>query len=664
MVAGRATPRSHVPAAKRRSALKADRDGDLSMGAAIKGRAGVGKSTPPTGPRKDAGGRATRTGILGATAQREILRQAAGTRDVSMKEGRLSAARGTLVELKVTGWQKSKASDSADGGLSSLIKWLEKKASSKLGSRARNVKIKKSKVEGTDLIIKVTAEDALSLVRMNGYGWAGATVNIARLDGATSEGATSSEAEKTKAMLRGVLERRYDTDSKFLNLSALGQDEELRNQHIFDKKSTTGKFFPAMMKVFDMAFDKTEDRDAAVTSVSLSNNTLDDLTTVSTLSLYLPKLQNLDLSNNNFASLHGLETWRKRFYHLQHLILTGNPIEQNEPTYHQQIVSWYPNLRQLNGIQVRTEEDIAKRAKLADLPFPIKSAHFADEGGIAENFVRTFFTGFDTDRNTLAAYYYDNQSEFSYAVNVSAPRDPNAADKTETGDWEAYIKHSRNLKKITQLPARQNRNFRGPKAIAEAFATIPTTKHPDLAAEARKWLVEAKMISGVPDVTGASPIGVDGFLITVHGELDEIDLATGQAKKKRSFDRTFILGPGGPAGVRIVSDLLTIRSYGGTQALEPDHLDAVAPLTQTPAMLQQPQQMPEPSASAPALPPGLDLAQAELLLAQLMQQTNMTLGYARDCLEQVAWQYQPALEAFARVRDGLPPDAFGAPPAQ
>ena len=60
-----------------------------------------------------------------------------------MKEARGSAPRGGLVELKVTGWEKSKASSNADGGVSSLIKWLEKKASNRLGSRARQVKIKK-----------------------------------------------------------------------------------------------------------------------------------------------------------------------------------------------------------------------------------------------------------------------------------------------------------------------------------------------------------------------------------------------------------------------------------------------------------------------------------------------------------------------------------------
>jgi len=139
--APRAAPRG--PAAARRAGARADRDGDVSMGVSTKGRGAISKSTaPPTGPRRDLTARGGKSGILGATAQREILRKA-GAGDVSMKEARTSAARGGLVELKVTGWTKSKASGDQDGGVSSLIKWLEKKASTKLGSRGRTVKIRK-----------------------------------------------------------------------------------------------------------------------------------------------------------------------------------------------------------------------------------------------------------------------------------------------------------------------------------------------------------------------------------------------------------------------------------------------------------------------------------------------------------------------------------------
>jgi nuclear RNA export factor len=488
------------------------------------------------------------------------------------------------------------------------------------------------------------------LTRMNGYGWAGVTVNIEQIGGPVKkEAAPSSEAERVKAMLRGILERRYNFETKLLDLSALAQDEELKNERMFEKNSTTQKFVPAMMIVLEKSFDKPEDKDAAILSVSLANNGLTDLTAVSSLSLTLPKLQNLDLSGNQFPNLNALQNWRKRFYHLQHLVLTGNPLEQNELNWQQEIVKWYPNLRQLNGVQVRTEEEIANKAKNVDLPFPIRTAQFQDEGGIAEGFVRTFFQGFDGDRAGLAAHYYDDQSTFSYAVNTQAPRDPNMTEKGEPGEWEGHLKNSRNLKKISQLPARQSRMFRGTKAVADAFSSMPPSKHPDLAAEARKWMIEAKMVPGVPDTSGASPTGVDGFLITIHGEFDELDAATGQPKKKRSFDRTFIVGPGGAAGVRIVSDQLTLRGYGGTQAFEPDHFDGSN------------DQAPPTDTSVPALPAGLDVAQAEQMVAQLMQQTTMTLQYAKDCLEQVGWNYQAALEAFERVKARLPADAFVQP---
>lgn len=506
-------------------------------------------------------------------------------------------------------------------------------------------------------MIKVAPEDVDALLRMNNFQWAGINLSIELLGGPVQgTSAPSSEAEKTKAMLRSVLERRYDFETKFLNLSGLGADEELKKQHIFDSKSTAGKFFPAMMRVLELSFDKPEERHAAVTSVSLANNDLEDLSVVSTLSLTLPKLQNLDLSNNKLGKLSALDVWRKRFINLQHLILTGNPLEQNEPNFAQEIINWYPNLLQLNGIQVRTEEEVAKKTKGGDLPFPIRSALFQDEGGIAEQFIRNFFMGFDSDRAALAAHYYDDNSDFSYAVNTHAPSDPAGAEKTlEKGEWDDYVKNSRNLKKITHLTARTNRLFRGAKAVADAFVALPKTKHPDLAAEARKWMIEAKMVPGVPDPTGQSASGVDGFKITISGEFEELDHATGQAKKKRSFDRTFILGPGtGPAVVRVVNDILTVRAYGGAQAFEPDNAEGWN-------MEAPPPQQAAPIDAAPQLPAGISIDIAEQMVAELTKQTGMTLQYSKDCLDQVAWNFDAGLEAFARVKGSLPPSAFMQP---
>ena len=286
---------------------------------------------------------------------------------------------------------------------------------------------------------------------MDGWQWAGVNVKIERIGG-EADASASSRTEKTRDLLKGVLERRYNIESKFLDLSTLRQDEQLKEQSIFDTKTTAGKFFPAMMRVLEGAFESSKDKDEAVLSVSLADNELTDLSAMSSLSQTLPKLKNLDLSNNKFEKLGQLSLWKKRFLLLEHLILTGNPIEQSEPDYAKSIIAWYPNLRNLNGIQVRSEEDIANRSKTPDIPFPIRSPAFQDEGGIAEGFVRTFIAGFDTDRSALTALYYDEQSDFSYSVNTAAPRDPTSTEQTEKQEWGDYIKNSRNLKKITQLP--------------------------------------------------------------------------------------------------------------------------------------------------------------------------------------------------------------------
>ncbi|GAB7363824.1 hypothetical protein MBLNU230_g4390t1 [Neophaeotheca triangularis] len=636
------------PSGKRRGGMggkmRADRDGDVKMDAGVRGGAGVKKSGVVKGAGRQPGStRAPRLAahLAGSAAQREALKEAA-------TQGTPVGERKGLVELKVTGWSKSKASDSQDGGVSSLVKWLEKKASTKLGSRARSVKIKKSRVEDDALIISIPSEDFGSIIRLNGYAWAGVNIEVKKLGRDQKD--HKAETQNLKEMLKALLEARYNADTKLLDLTAFGKEEILKNKSVFDKQSSTEKFFPALMAVLEKSFEKDEEMYAAIESVSLSNNDLSDLNPVDKLSLTLPKLKNLDLSNNKLDKTGALIGWRKRFRHVQHLMLTGNPLEQNEPDYITTVMKWWPSLRMLNGVQVRTEEDVTNQAKPV-LPFPVRSPAFQDEGGIAETFVRNLFAGFDADRPALAAMYYDEQSDFSYAVNTRAPTDP-ATDGQERTPWNDYIRDSRNLKKIQQLPARMKRRFVGTKAIADAWAHFPGTKHPDLASEARKWMIEAHIQPGVPNNDGQA---VDGFCITVHGEFNETDKSTSQpTDKKRSFDRTFIIGPGGSSGVRVVSDMLVVRCFGGSDAFEPEDITGYDRTAE-----QQHQRGVSPP--VPALPNGLTIEMAEQMCAELSKATNMTLFYSKECLEQVAWNPQRALEAFQGVKDQLPADAFQQP---
>lgn len=458
-------------------------------------------------------------------------------------------------------------------------------------------------------------------------------------------------------MLQAVLKRRYNVELKLLDLTALHEDPDLTASHIFDKSSTTEKFFTALMIVLDKQFATATAKREAIESVTLANNGLINLSLVTTLAQTLPQLKNLDLSNNAFKDLASLEAWRRKFPKLDHLIVSPNPLEQNEPDYATTIMAWYPKLRFLNSIQVRSDDDVMNGFQMTDLPFPIRTPSFQDEGQIAENFIRTFFAGYDSDRNAVAQHYYDDQSVFTLAVNTQAPRDPNSTQTVQPQEWDRYIKFSANLKKISQPKARQDRQIYGTNPIADVWAALPVTRHPDLATEAAKWLIECTSIPGLPDPTGASPAGVDGFLITVHGEFQEIDVATNQVKKLRSFDRVFTLGPGGASGVRVVTDILTIRAYGGTQAWVPDEVAAA----QAPVAVNGVDPIAA-AAAPPAIPPGLTPEVAEQMVLELQKQTSMTLDYAKDCLTQVDWDFERALQAFAAVRANLPPEAFIVPP--
>ena len=266
----------------------------------------------------------------------------------------------------------------------------------------------------------------------------------------------------------------------------------------------------------------------------------------------------------------------------------------------------------------------AVRAKKG--PPKVQAGRFDDQGGVAEQFLRQFFQGYDGDRNGLVHYYYDDSSSFSMQVNTRALKDPRLP-KPQGNEWTNYIKISRNLLKIEHLGPRSRRLHQGASNIAQVFAELPATRHPDFAASPEKWLLECRPQPGLPDPSGASPTGVNGLVVTVHGEFEEP-----QNNKIRSFDRTFVLGPGGPNGVRVVSDSLTVRAYGGSDAYQPEAQEEVVPMNEA--------------------------QEKEAMAIQLSKTTGMNMQYSVLCLQESGWSYQDALAAFANAKDSIPAEAY------
>lgn len=408
------------------------------------------------------------------------------------------------------------------------------------------------------------------------------------------------------------------------------------------------------MKICDGIFTTAHAKEEAIVSVSLANNALTTVASVTTLSQTFPALKNLDLSNNKLKSLTALAGWRWKFRKLDQLILTGNPIETEAPTYKDDIMKWYPTLTTLNKTQIRSLED-ARAAGNGKLPIPILGPSFRDEAAISETFVKQFFPAYDGDRTALVNGYYDAQSTFSISINLSAPHTVESTNQKLPG-WEAYLRKSRNLTKITHPPSRMSRLYTGTESIRDGFTTLPITRHPDILAEPQKWCVECHTIPGLPDPTGQSSSGVGGLMVMVHSEFAEVDVSTGQSTAIRSFDRTFVLGPGGGVGgIRVACDTLVLRAYGGHGAWRAEVEDGAGIGTAQAAVQHQIN-----------VPAGFGLSgagkteeqvQKEVLAVELSKGTGMTLEFSGLCLEQSGWNLAGAVDSFEQAKVCL--HAFG-----
>ncbi|PWY85294.1 hypothetical protein BO83DRAFT_328407 [Aspergillus eucalypticola CBS 122712] len=683
---------------KRGAATRVDREGDLMMDAGSarnRGKKGRGDSG-----RSQAANKAM-----------DAIQKAISSNSDTQANIRQGGRGSGLEQVIVRGWKQSKAASNRDGGLESLIAFLEKKLSppdSKAGTRARITKVCAtpelavtdinyqlrplrcalvcrggafrttigtflSRVEGDALIVSIRPELLERMLQLNGFSFAGAPLTTEKYDPSTGglldqpmlsamaqNGGTSSAAE-TKAKMTTILGKRYTQQTKLLDLSKLGTDPDLLAMGIFGSTSTESKFFPALMKVWELNFDNATARREAVESVSLAHNQLANITAVTTLASTIPDLKNLDLSNNEFKDAQSLIGWRWKFRNLEFLDLSNTPFSA-DPTFKDTMLKWYPKLRFLNNVEVRTAEDIAAQKKT---PIPVQPPHFQDDSQIAENFVRAFFAGYDNDRSGILSSVYDNHTTFTLNVNTSAPR----AQQTETAPWDAYIKKSRNLLKISHLPARMSRVYTGAEKIRELWTCLPATRHPDIATHPEEWLIECYPIPGLPDISGQSSTGVGGLLIMVHGKFDEIN---GAKVETRSFDRTFIIGPGGGmGGIRVVSDLLCLRAYGGHEAWIPEVPPAV-PQAAPPAAAAAPAAPAAPAAlpvAIPGAPEGYGMpapgkadtqVQQEQLVLQMSSNTRMTLQYSEMALSGNGWNMEAALKNFEELKaqGTLPPDAF------
>lgn len=490
----------------------------------------------------------------------------------------------------------------------------------------RNTNQLQSHVAGDYVFIGAAPEDAEEILKLNTFQFASAALDITESNDDLDNPSKITESPETKQLrekLQLILSQRYLADNKLLKLDSLATDPELVALGMFDNRERALKTFKGLMAICDSKFQSSKEKREAIESISVAINNIDDIIQVETLATTFPQLKNLDLSGNKIAKLDGLQRWKGKFKELETMYLSGNPIESAEPDLQSTLLQWFPNLLNINGIQVRTPEQIAAaKAAAGPKPIPQSGPDFRDVNGIGETFLLEFFTAYDGDRPGLASRLYDEGSQFSLAVDTHSVRDPSAPAPLP---WKSYIPFSRNLQKITTQNARVQRLFKGANVINDLWSKLPPTRHPSIKDDMSKYIMDCHPLPGLVDPTGQNPLGVDGLILSVHGEFEEYD-APSDSMGKRSFSRVFLLGPGmpGKSTIRVVSDMLSLRAFNPLPNVHGTDVQPAAP---------QPQPQPQPAPN-------------QAMLEELCKRTGMTPEYSEMCLSQVGWDFDKALVMF------------------
>ncbi|PHH53774.1 mRNA export factor MEX67 [Ceratocystis fimbriata CBS 114723] len=641
----------------KRRGTKTDLDGDLDMdsgsarrtAAATKGRnANAGRNTRGSAP-----------GRISSNNLDAISKHLAGDDTRPSRRGNNHQNSKTpLVWLRVTGLKESKAITNSDGGIANLLQFMERKASSNAGrSASKPIAIRQHRHIDPHVLVAASADDVEALRSINNLVFAGATLTVEDCpppDSANSQGksAFTLELENT---LKGILAERYVAEGKLLKLDSLAENQFIKSSGLMANTERAGKLFQSLMKICNDLFKTRSAKQEAIESITIAGNGISNVSQVECLATTFPDLKNLDLSNNLIATMRGIDSWRSKFQKLETLFISGNPLESTASNHIKTLLTWFPKLQNINGNVVRTAEEI-RLAEEAARPHPIPQAgtDFRDEHGVAQAFLLDYFALYDTDRDALASKYYDMASTFSLAVDIVGPRDK----ALPVLSWSPYLRSSRNLKKITTFSGRTQRLFTGSNIIRQLWKNLPRTSHPNITTDLNKFVVDCHPLPGLRDPTGASVVGVDGMIIILHGEFDEQEKDTNNIGK-RSFSRTFVLGPGVPGAnpIRVVSDMLSLRAYAAVPNVystpaAPAAAAAASTATATiPATVSSGVVVPGPAVAAP---------DQKAILEELCKQTRMVPMYAEMCLSDpnVNWNFEKGLALFNERRGNLPPDAF------
>ncbi|KAG0165087.1 nuclear mRNA export, poly(A)+RNA binding protein [Apophysomyces sp. BC1034] len=415
---------------------------------------------------------------------------------------------------------------------------------------------------------------AHALTRLNGYIYGPAQLQIRLYSASTPDIVSMVERPKkatTIDTLRSFLRSRWNSEAKYLNLDEMASDPILKKAGIKPPGTSgaTAVVGPAMMKLAGEMFED-------IVTLSLKKNWMKNVQQISTITQFLPNLQNLSLEDNHIQNFEGIDalSGTGKLKYLRELVLLGNPLREseikqrgNDRGYIRNVVKRFPSLVMLDHgpVTLTLEEAVTIQKYGKVLPLDTKGNLFdtEDNQAVALDFLTRYFAAFDNNRSGLSMVY-DGSAIFSVNAYLKLRKESKVRRKEKKKAMEdddaavSWTSISRNLAKTLKRPDAAGKGLMcGPEAIGGALARLPPTIH-DLQ-KTEDFVVDAHQVP-------------HGVMVTLHGEFKEDDNTP-----PYSFDRSFIICPspeGSPANMAgwpyiIMSDMLSVRDYVGNEGFKP-----------------------------------------------------------------------------------------------
>lgn len=268
-----------------------------------------------------------------------------------------------------------------------------------------------------------------------------------------------------------------------------------------------------------------------ITRINAQNNGINTLEGLHSLYI-MSKLQVLDLRNNKILKLDGMSMTTT----VKELMLDGNPIceRYSEPSaYIGAIGTYFHHVEWIDGHHVDKTQSLVTLQN-----FLVKR----DAYTMASDFVKTFFTIYDSFERQRLIQMFNEKSFFSLSIQYAIDRNPQQDDIYPR--VQRYTKLSRNLYVISNMSKASDNVMCGKKSIENVYNILPKTTH--------------DFSSFCIDVPFFDPNEM--VVITVSGVFDEHGTSLNETNFLLGFARTFILRPSDNDEYVISNDQLFIHN--------------------------------------------------------------------------------------------------------